>query len=84
MTDRSTCSRSSGYWLEKGRVPYVTQRRHLANGDSRVRNAILNRVLKRPLVAAAIATGALVAFSVPALGMHLRDPGFDATRAASR
>ena len=39
-------------WLEKGRVPYVTKRRHQAKGESRVWGAILTRVLKRPLVSA--------------------------------
>ena len=64
-------------WLEKGRVPYLTKRRHRANGESRVWNAILTRVLKRPLVSALVATGALVALSLPALGLQFKDPGFD-------
>ncbi len=64
-------------WLEKGRVPYLTKRRHRANGESRVWNAILTRVLKRPLVSALLATGALVALSLPALGLQFKDPGFD-------
>src|SRR3954451_7160115 len=37
-------------WLEKGRVPYVTKRRHQPKGESRIWGAILTRVLKRPLV----------------------------------
>ena len=36
-------------WLEKGRVPFITKRRHANQGQSRVWNAILTRVLKRPL-----------------------------------
>jgi RND superfamily putative drug exporter len=64
-------------WLEKGRVPYLTKRRHRTNGESRVWNAILTRVLKRPLVSATVATAALVALSIPALGMQFKDPGFD-------
>ena len=64
-------------WLEKGRVPYITKRRHRANGESRVWNAILTRVLKRPLVSAVAATALLVALAVPALGMQFKDPGFD-------
>ena len=36
-------------WLEKGRVPWVTKRRHQAKGESRVWGAIISRVLKRPL-----------------------------------
>ena len=64
-------------WLEKGRVPYITKRRHQAKGESRVWNAILTRVLKRPLVSALVAGGLLVALSVPALGMQFKNPGFD-------
>ena len=64
-------------WLEKGRVPYITKRRHRAKGESRVWNAILTRVLKRPLASAIVATALLVALSLPALGMQFKDPGFD-------
>ena len=64
-------------WLEKGRVPYVTKRRHQAKGESRVWGAILTRVLKRPLVSALIAGGLLVALCVPALGLQFKEPGFD-------
>ena len=64
-------------WLEKGRVPYVTRRRHQAKGESRVWGAILTRVLERPLVSTVIAGGLLVALSIPALGIHFKDPGYD-------
>ena len=64
-------------WLEKGRVPYVTKRRHKAKGESRVWNAILTRVLGRPLVSTLIAGGLLVALCIPALGIQLKQPGFD-------
>jgi RND superfamily putative drug exporter len=37
--------------------------------------AILDRVLKRPLVSAILAGGLLVALSIPALGMQLKEPG---------
>ena len=37
-------------WTEKGRVPWVAKRRHKTKGESRVWSAILDRVLKRPLV----------------------------------
>jgi RND superfamily putative drug exporter len=62
-------------WLEKGRVPYIAKRRHRNNGESRFWNAILDRVLRRPLVSALLAGGLLVALSIPALGMTLKDPG---------
>ncbi len=64
-------------WLERGRVPYVTKRRHQAKGESRVWGAILTRVLKRPLVSALLAGGLLVALCVPALGLQFKDPGFE-------
>ncbi|HEX2410777.1 MAG TPA: MMPL family transporter [Solirubrobacteraceae bacterium] len=62
-------------WLEKGRVPYVAKRRHRNGGESRMWSAILDRVLKRPLVSAIAAGGILVALSVPALGMQFKEPG---------
>jgi RND superfamily putative drug exporter len=63
-------------WLEKGRVPYITKRRHQSNGESRVWGAILTRVLKRPLVSVVIAGGLLVALCIPALGLQFKEPGF--------
>jgi uncharacterized membrane protein YdfJ with MMPL/SSD domain len=62
-------------WLEKGRVPYVAKRRHKAKGESRVWNAILDRVLARPVVSVILAGGLLVALSIPALGMQFKEPG---------
>src|SRR5215210_4911537 len=62
-------------WLEKGRVPYVAKRRHRNNGESRVWSAILDRVLARPVLAAVLSGGLLVALSIPALGMQFKEPG---------
>jgi uncharacterized membrane protein YdfJ with MMPL/SSD domain len=64
-------------WLEKGRVPFVTKRRHKAKGESRVWGAILTRVLKRPLLSTVIAGGLLVALCIPALSLQFKEPGFD-------
>ena len=64
-------------WLEKGRVPYVAKRRHKNKGESRMWNAILDRVLKRPALSAILAGGLLVAMSLPALHMQFKDPGTD-------
>src|SRR3954447_4593839 len=64
-------------WLEKGRVPYVTKRRHQAKGESRVWSAVITRVLKRPRASTLIAGGLLVALCVPALGIQFKDPGFE-------
>jgi uncharacterized membrane protein YdfJ with MMPL/SSD domain len=62
-------------WTEKGRVPWVTKRRHATRGESRVWGAILDRVLKRPLVSALLAGGLLVALAIPAFSMHTVNPG---------
>jgi uncharacterized membrane protein YdfJ with MMPL/SSD domain len=64
-------------WTEKGRVPFVTKRRHKTKGESRIWGAILTRVLKRPLVSVIIAGGILVGLSIPALSMQFKDPGLD-------
>jgi uncharacterized membrane protein YdfJ with MMPL/SSD domain len=62
-------------WTEKGRVPWVAKRRHKTRGESRVWGAILDRVLRRPLVSAVLAGGLLLALSIPALSMHTVNPG---------
>ena len=62
-------------WLEKGRLPYIAKRRHKNKGESRVWNAILNRVLARPVVSVVLAGGLLVALSIPALGMQFKEAG---------
>ena len=64
-------------WLEKGRVPYVAKRRHANGGESRVWNAILDRVLKHPVVSVVLAGGLLVALTIPALGMQFKESGTD-------
>ena len=64
-------------WLEKGRVPFVTKRRHKTKGESRVWGAVLTRVLKRPLVSTLLAGGLLVALCIPALGIEFKEPGLD-------
>jgi RND superfamily putative drug exporter len=64
-------------WLEKGRVPFLAERRHAAKGESRFWAAVLARVLRRPLLSTVIAAGVLVALSIPALGMQFENPGFD-------
>jgi uncharacterized membrane protein YdfJ with MMPL/SSD domain len=62
-------------WIEKGRLPYIAKRRHKAKGESRMWNAILDRVLARPLISAVLAGGLLVALAIPALGMQFKEPG---------
>jgi uncharacterized membrane protein YdfJ with MMPL/SSD domain len=62
-------------WVEKGRVPWVAKRRHKTKGESKVWSAILDRVLKRPLVSVIVAGGLLAALTIPAFSMHTINPG---------
>jgi RND superfamily putative drug exporter len=62
-------------WTEKGRVPYLSRLRHRNHGESRVWGAILDRVLKRPAISAALATILMLALALPALGIHTVNPG---------
>jgi RND superfamily putative drug exporter len=64
-------------WTEKGRVPFVAKRRHRNGGESRLWSFVLDRVLRRPLVSAVLAGGLLVALTIPALGLQLKDPGIE-------
>src|SRR4051794_1843413 len=62
-------------WTEKGRVPWIAKRRHRTRGESRAWGAVLDRVLKRPVVAIVLAGGLLVALAIPAFSMHTMNPG---------
>ena len=55
----------------------VPARLRRADGESRVWNAILDRVLRRPLVSAVAAGGLLVALAIPALRMNTKESGSD-------
>jgi uncharacterized membrane protein YdfJ with MMPL/SSD domain len=63
-------------WTEKGRIPFLA-RRCPANADSKVWGWVLDRVLRRPAVAAVLATGLLLALALPATGMKTITPGFE-------
>jgi RND superfamily putative drug exporter len=62
-------------WLEKGRVPYVAKRRHATHGESRVWGAILDRVLRRPVLSVVLSGGLLLALALPALGITTINTG---------
>src|SRR4051794_40248729 len=63
--------------IDKGRIPFLGKRM-ARRQESRVWSAILDRVLRRPLVAAVVSAGLLVALAAPAIGMHTADAGADA------
>ena len=58
--------------VERGRVPLVGRLRR-GGGDGRIWGAIVDRVLRRPLVSIALAGGLLVAIALPALQLHIVD-----------
>jgi putative drug exporter of the RND superfamily len=59
--------------VERGRIPGLGRVRR--GGESRVWAAVLERVLRRPLIAALVAGGALAALAAPAFGLHTARPG---------
>ncbi len=63
--------------VDKVRVPFVSRLKR-TDGESRLWSAVLDRVLRRPLVSALAATAVLVALAIPALSLHTSQSGFDA------
>jgi uncharacterized membrane protein YdfJ with MMPL/SSD domain len=62
--------------VNRGRIPFL-QRRRREDGESRFWNAVLTRVLRRPVVAVVLATAFLLALAAPALHMHTAKGGFE-------
>ena len=61
--------------VNKGRIPVIGRRKNEAT-ESKVWRFVLDRVLRRPLVWASLSAAALVAATVPVLGMHTKLPSF--------
>jgi uncharacterized membrane protein YdfJ with MMPL/SSD domain len=62
--------------VEKGRIPYLHRLRS-KNGESRFWAAILDRVLRRPVVSALAAGAVLVALTVPAFSLATAQTDMD-------
>jgi uncharacterized membrane protein YdfJ with MMPL/SSD domain len=62
--------------VDRLRVPFVGRLRR-DDGESRVWGAIVDRVLRRPLLSAVVAGGLLVALAAPAIGLRIATPGPD-------
>jgi RND superfamily putative drug exporter len=71
-----------GKRIDKGRIPFLP---HLTTdtSESRFWPAVINRVLRRPLVSCVAATALLVALALPALGLHVSKPSDEALAAQS-
>jgi RND superfamily putative drug exporter len=60
--------------VERGRVPFVSRLRR-DDGEGRIWGAIVDRVLRRPALSAALAAGLLLALAAPALQLRLAAQG---------
>jgi len=64
-----------GHRLEKGRVPLIGRLRN--RGGEGLWSRLVDRVLRRPLVSAVVATGVLLALTAPVLGIQTSLGGSD-------
>jgi RND superfamily putative drug exporter len=62
--------------VDRARVPLVSRLRR-DSGEGRIWGAIIDRVLRRPVVSVALAGGLLVALAIPALQLRMVQPGPD-------
>ena len=62
--------------VDRLRVPFLHRLRR-SDGSGRMWSAILDRVLRRPVISTVVAGGLLLALAVPALQMRIATPGFD-------
>jgi uncharacterized membrane protein YdfJ with MMPL/SSD domain len=61
--------------VDRVRVPFVGRRQ--SSGEGRIWGAIVDRVLRRPLVSTMLAGGLLLALAAPALQLRMATPGPD-------
>ena len=61
-----------GPWVDRGRIPLLPHAH--TEGGSRFWSALVDRVTRRPLVAAVLATATLVALAYPALSLRMSKP----------
>jgi uncharacterized membrane protein YdfJ with MMPL/SSD domain len=60
--------------VERLRVPFLARLRR-DDGEGRIWGAIIDRVLRRPVLSAVLAGAVLLAIALPALQLHLAKPG---------
>jgi uncharacterized membrane protein YdfJ with MMPL/SSD domain len=70
-----------GPHIDKGRIPFLPHL-HTDAADARFWPAVIDRVLRRPVLALTLSAGLLVALAVPALGLHVAKPNSDGTAQA--
>ena len=62
--------------VDRGRVPFVSRLRS-DDGEGRIWGAIIDRVLRRPVLSVVLAGGLLVALAIPAFQLRMVQPGPD-------
>jgi RND superfamily putative drug exporter len=62
--------------VDRGRVPFVSRLRR-DDGEGRIWGAIIDRVLRHPVVSVVLAGGLLVALAVPAFQLKTAQPSID-------
>jgi RND superfamily putative drug exporter len=62
--------------VDRGRVPFISRLRR-TDGEGRLWGAILDRVLRRPVLSVVLAGGLLLALAAPALRLTTVQPGID-------
>jgi uncharacterized membrane protein YdfJ with MMPL/SSD domain len=62
--------------VDRGRVPFVHRLRR-DDGEGRIWGAIIDRVLRRPVISVVLAGGLLVALAVPAYQLRTAQPSID-------
>ena len=63
--------------VERGRIPLLSRLRGAGGSESRLWGAVLDVTLKRPALSAALATGLLIAASVPAFSLQTKFPSIN-------
>ena len=64
--------------IDKGRIPFLPHL-HADGAEARFWPALIDRVLRRPVLALTLSSALLVALAVPALGLHVAKPNSDGT-----
>jgi RND superfamily putative drug exporter len=72
-----------GARIERGRIPLVGRVRRPSSDQSRFWSAVIDRVLRRPLLSALLSASLLLALAVPALGLHVSKPSDEALASQS-
>jgi RND superfamily putative drug exporter len=63
--------------VNKGRIPFLKPPEERAAREPRIWSAILNPVLRRPGISAALAAGLLLVLAIPVLNLKMAVPGID-------